>query len=890
MKRILLFLLPICAVCVFCTTLSAKAFPYAGDISGGIVGTDDNWDSYIDLLIPVSGNEKSFIFIAPRTSMTGKSVFESDANEFNIGIGFRKYLENFLKDGAVIGFNAYYDTRNTRLGNNFQQAGAGIELLSKWFDFRVNGYIPFGNDEYFLGKLYDAPSNHHIATTYYYEAAMSGFDGEIGIRIPLPSWAGELRAFGGYYYFDADKAAVTHGFKGRVEYRPLNVLRFNYVMYENDNFSGTDWQAGAEIKLPFDMRKFLQGKNPFAGLLNYIKTRPLQVKDRIGEMVMRDMYVRVKEASAVHHNEKLSSPSGAEYYITVVSPDGTGDGTFENPASLEDGTLLNKSVTGDNAVLLLLGGSYSISSTIDLSGHLANEVLVIGPQEIEYRGGNLSKITRGNPLLETTSGVTAFSVNTTGSESFLISSIEFIGTGNSGTGLEISNYDQELIVQNNNFSGFDTGARINNSSASVVFSNNIFENNNTGVEIFAKAASLEENLFVDNTLQAVLLSGSNGADVSYNLFENNEKGIAVYGGQDSEVRGNVIYGGSYGIYSSSSSSMNFWENDISSASQSGIYSYSDNRVQINKNDIYDGMGSGISIINSSGAVLSSNDIFNNRTDGIYVSGGSGQSVELNALYENGENGLYSENITNASLSQNTVYDNSINGIYLSDVSSSLVSDNKTSSNTVAGIYIESSDNVTIEQNTSYYNDIGILAEGGSDVRISSNIADSNREGIKASGVSGFIALSNDVSSNTSGGMYFVNMSSAVIQNNFVQFNKGYGGVYIENLTDSTVTGNTASFNETAGITVKGSSGMTISLNAFDNDNTGHGLYLVDSADTVLTWNIFQSYGSSGYFGLYMQNNVTFDAAGSGANRFFDSSYGGSVSNYESDVKSKDYFY
>ena len=128
-------------------SFSGKIIAKDSDLSFGILGTDNAWNSYIDLLFPLIDKEKSILFIEPNLSMTAKSLFESSSNQSSIGVGYRKLSTN-LK--SIFGINIFYDVKNNQLGNNFQQIGIGFEYFVSLFSIKANGYIPISKDEYFI--------------------------------------------------------------------------------------------------------------------------------------------------------------------------------------------------------------------------------------------------------------------------------------------------------------------------------------------------------------------------------------------------------------------------------------------------------------------------------------------------------------------------------------------------------------------------------------------------------------------------------------------------------------------------------------------------------------------------------------------------------------------
>lgn len=61
-------------------------------------------------------------------------------NEGNFGLGLRRMYASSWNLCAY----AYYDRKRTEFGNYFNQATLGLEALGRDFEFRANGYLPFG--------------------------------------------------------------------------------------------------------------------------------------------------------------------------------------------------------------------------------------------------------------------------------------------------------------------------------------------------------------------------------------------------------------------------------------------------------------------------------------------------------------------------------------------------------------------------------------------------------------------------------------------------------------------------------------------------------------------------------------------------------------------------
>ena len=894
MRNLKTIILSLICLILAANAADAKAFPYAGDLNGGINGAGDNWDSYIDFVLPVAGNENSFFFIAPRASMTGKEIFGSEANEFNAGVGYRKYFSAIFEDGAIAGINVYYDNRTSQYGNNFQQAGAGIEFLSKRFDARVNGYFPFGDRRYYEGKLYDVPIQHHIAATYYYEVSMGGLDCEAGFKAPLPKIFGDLRVFGGYYYFTADSTDDIKGFKARAEYRPFNILRFTCALYENKDFNGSNWQIGTDISIPIDFRSVLRSKNPIENL----KIRNVALKNRMGEMVMRDMYVRVKYDGIQHRDELLSNDRGEPYYFTVVSVNGSGDGTFENPASLNAGLLLNKSVTGDNANLLLLGGMYFQNTTLDLSDHHANDVSMIGNSEVEYWGGSLGKLNKGNPMITFDSGITGVAVNSpSNTGSILISGVEFIGTEKTGTGIEITNYVKDkilLFIGNNSFSGFDKGILVINSTDTAYIYNNVISANNTGVEIMGLSAHLEANIIYDNFTCGIYLNQSTEAFIKSNRIYGNDYGVKTYKSSSSYIYDNEIAENNSGaIKLAEDLYADIKNNFIFSNTADAVYITSGSYNTLTKNYIYKNNGNGVTVINSTAAVLINNVIYENTGDGVNISSAQDVNLQNNEISINALNGIRILYSANAIIMANQVFSNAVSGLFLVNAATATLLRNTFADNAESGILLSGGSGIYLNDNICGGNNSGISMLNVSGVSLISNTFNANFEGITIVNSSNVVLNQNLISENIYGGLGIDGGSNITVSTNSFVYNDGYGGIFADSSLWLIITGNYFTGNKGSGISVSNTSNTSLQYNDVDNNIDSSGIKLTNAAGVSLMQNVFTDFslGNTNY-SLYLLGTTTFNLI-SGGNKFLlNSGYGGDpepITEYELNVRNKDTF-
>lgn len=113
-------------------------------------------------------------------------VFNDGKFAFNTGVIGRRH-----RGCTVYGMNLYYDYRNAQRAR-FNQVGAGAEILGEHWDFRVNGYLPFGIKH---SHLY-AIKLEGLTVTGRREIALKGLDMEIGVhnrcRDPWGFYAGVI--------------------------------------------------------------------------------------------------------------------------------------------------------------------------------------------------------------------------------------------------------------------------------------------------------------------------------------------------------------------------------------------------------------------------------------------------------------------------------------------------------------------------------------------------------------------------------------------------------------------------------------------------------------------------------------------------------------------------
>ena len=267
-----------------------------GGLTLGTRLANDFADSTLDVLVPVWGDGHNLAFFNPRST-----VGDDHEEEINAGVGYRHLLADVA---LILGANVYYDSHWSSNNNRFDQLGLGLEFLSEWVDARGNWYVPEGGEKsvgdgrvWAWGDVY-GEGNGILQKGYGgVERARDGYDAEVGVRLPyIDHWA-DVRVFVGYYFWDDefDTDSDLKGPKARVEARVLPGLTVDAEVFEDEGVIGSERYVGCRLHVPFDLGDIIAGRNPFAGArAAFGKDRtPRRFADRLGEMVMRDQYVRM---------------------------------------------------------------------------------------------------------------------------------------------------------------------------------------------------------------------------------------------------------------------------------------------------------------------------------------------------------------------------------------------------------------------------------------------------------------------------------------------------------------------------------------------------------------------------------------------------------------------
>lgn len=302
----------------------------------------------------------------------------------NLLLGHRFFSANQQR---IFGSYLAYDVRDT--GNNtFSQLGLGLESLGNW-DIRLNAAFPLGtasqtvsetvlsnrflsvDSTNFQGNFLLATGNAQSLVHRRLETALRTIDLETGTRLASLG-AGDLRGYGGLYYYSGDGVADTVGWRLRLEARPNNALNFGLALQRDDLF-------GTHLTARFGF-SFSGGRSQ--------PIPPRSTLARMGQMVDRSATIPVLQRNAqltlqryISTPTALTNPKTGQpwFFHHVVLGNNSGNGSIETPFGTVQVALANSRSDG-NSIVYVQAGNNSIIPPFGVPD--AVQVLSTGPQQL----------------------------------------------------------------------------------------------------------------------------------------------------------------------------------------------------------------------------------------------------------------------------------------------------------------------------------------------------------------------------------------------------------------------------------------------------------------------------------------------------------------------------
>ncbi len=633
----------------------------AGDTIGRIGGLS-SFDTFFPLLEGEDGDWLTFI--------DARLLLGDDNHNLgsNVGFGARQYIPEVQR---TIGAYIYYDTRDAGYAT-FDQVSGGIETLGDIWDARLNWYVPTGQtrNEYATthtsGGSYMFVGHHLTGGTFtrYYQAAMKGFDMEAGAKF-YSNNSMDLRAYAGWYHFQANGSKQAWGWKSRIESRISDMVSLNLGV-QNDRVFNTTVNFAVGITWP-----------SITGLRGGPRS-DLKAWDRLGESPerLRSIVVANQEIQDPNGGLVIDPTTGLPFYFMHVATGGNSDGSYEDPyatlaAAFADprtqaGNVVvydhrNGMETGNftlanNTQVLSAGPTQFITSTIgqiqlpdsgtginpDITGRFTlNNRSVLSGFDITTTGAGSSIIANGvgnltvsnNTINHNGAGTAISLTNLTGPASFNLTPLSKTG----GLGVSITGSSSAADVTFTNSSITNTNGNavvIANSGGTIEFGQITTTNGTTAVDIDNSSANITiAELNTNNTTLAPLDINNVTGSVTLNGGTLDNSGFSAVQIADSKnvtIKNTTINSPTtYGIIGLNVENFNFSSNTINNAgsdaiSVSGIGNgtISDNTIR----SIVTGFATGIDVTLNGNATV---DIDNNTITSVLAL--AGRAIRVNAL-------------------------------------------------------------------------------------------------------------------------------------------------------------------------------------------------------------------------------------------------------------------
>lgn len=743
----------------------------AGDTIGRIGGLS-SFDAFFPVL---EGDDSDWLMFIDARLLLGDDNHNLGSN---VGLGARQYLPEYQR---TIGGYIYHDTRDAGYAN-FDQVSGGIETLGDIWDARLNWYVPTGTTrkQYATTHVNNGGSYQFIGHylyggtfTRYYQAAMKGLDMEAGAKFYTNDYM-DLRAYAGWYHFQASGSPQAWGWKSRVESRISDKVSLN-LSVQNDRVFDTTVNFSVGIQWP-----------SITGLRNGPRS-DLKAWDRLGESPerLRAIVVDNQEVQDPNGGLIINPSTGNPYYFMHVATGGNSDGSYEDPyATLaaafadprtqagdlivydhRDGSETGNFVLADNTQVLSEGPAQFINSQF-------------GSLQLPDSGTGINPDITGSFTLNNRSVLSGFDITTTGAGSSIIAngvgnlmvSNNTINHNGAGTAISLTNltgpatFDQTPLTKTDGLGVSITGSQ---NAADVTFTNSSITNTNGNAVVIANSGGTIEFGQITTT------NGSTAVDIddssaNITIAELNTSNTTLAPLDINNVSGSVTLNGG----------------TLNNSGFSGVQIVNSNNITIKNTTINSPSTYGINGVNVNNFSFSSNTINNADSDGISVSGSG-----------------------NGTISGNTIR--------------SIV----TAFSTGIDVTLNGNANVDIDNNTI----TSVIALAGSGIEVTASSGDVTTR-IRDNQITSFVdAFGNgiDFTSNSTG-VVDTTITGNTITNTIgafgdaITFHGTANGVMTTNISNNTINNTAGAFGNAINVIYDdGSATTTISQNTIDSDDVGN---------------------------------------------------------------------
>lgn len=586
----------------------------AGDTIGRIGGLS-SFDAFFPVL---EGDDSDWLMFIDARLLLGDDNHNLGSN---VGLGARQYLPEYQR---TIGGYIYHDTRDAGYAN-FDQISGGIETLGDIWDARLNWYVPTGTTrkQYATTHVNNGGSYQFIGHylyggtfTRYYQAAMKGLDMEAGAKFYTNDYM-DLRAYAGWYHFQASGSPQAWGWKSRVESRISDKVSLN-LSVQNDRVFDTTVNFSVGIQWP-----------SITGLRNGPRS-DLKAWDRLGESPerLRAIVVDNQEVQDPNGGLIINPSTGNPYYFMHVATGGNSDGSYEDPyATLaaafadprtqqgdlivydhRDGSETGNFVLADNTQVLSEGPAQFINSQF-------------GSLQLPNSGTGINPDITGSFTMSNNSVLSGFDITTTSGDSIIANGVGNIRIANStitntsaGTGINLNQVTGTFTVENTPILKTNgRGLRILGGDADVTLTNSTITTNNGSVSVDiqqnAGSVQLGQLNITDSNFDVYISSSSADVTIEELNSTNSVNGPLYIENHTGSVtlNGGTFNGSSTGVYVDDAQNVTVQNVTMNAPTNYGINANDVTNFNFSNNTINNAGSDAIEVTNASGTGTISNN-------------------------------------------------------------------------------------------------------------------------------------------------------------------------------------------------------------------------------------------------------------------------------------------
>lgn len=407
-------------------------------------------------------------------------VFNDSKKAYNLGVGLRGLSEPLR---VVFGANVFYDYRDAR-HRAFNQIGVGLEVLSRKWDLRANGYIPVHNTKKKYRDEFLKFTGNSAVFSKRYEFAFIGAELALGRElVKMKYW--DLHAKLAGYWFNGEFGKNAGGGLFELSTNITRYLTLKGQASYDTLFRGI-FQGEAAINVPFGWKFEKRDSQLSCTALKDLEDRLVETVDRF-EMIVTS----IKRKKAVAVDPLTGQP------LTFIFVNNTSHslGTFESPyptlAQAITASQPNNVIyvfPGDGTTTGMSTGPYTLQNNQKLIGSAAPLAVTTA-----FGGRTIPAQTLNRPSVTTASG-----------------NVIMLANNNTVAGLTITSISGSAGVQANTITG-----------ASIYQNNFIQSASENSIDIATLTGNIviRENLFQGIGSAIALTSGTNATGlINRNIF------------------------------------------------------------------------------------------------------------------------------------------------------------------------------------------------------------------------------------------------------------------------------------------------------------------------------------------------------------------------------------